>query len=291
MPIFQRSVKTIQHADDGPGALGVGEDAEALTWNNATGHFITNPSGGGTSDHAALTHLDYVSSGHTGFAGTDEANTFTRQQTIQSSMSDVTLSAEYPDNPGFDENLDFWVDTFSAGWAWNSGAALKTPGLGGDLTQAGIGINENELYVFSAQVTGMTAGLVEISVVDNGSNAIFLSFSENGTQSAYAILVGPTVDISIYGYDTFDGRVEYVSLKRSTDGFPTNLEIRDLSNNFGGAIKASANRLIIGNPSNPSAQTIQLAAQVLDLSALPTSPGATGTAWVDEADGNSVKRA
>lgn len=221
----------------------------------------------------------------------DAANTWTRQQTFRSSISDVTLSGEYPDNPGFDDNLDFWVDTFSAGWAWDTGAALKTPGLAGDLTQAGIGINENELYVFSAQVTGMTAGAVEINVVDNSSNAINLSFSADGTQSSYAILTGPTVDISIYADEFFDGRIEYVSFKNATSGFPTNLEIRDLSNNFAGEIKSSANKLMIGNVNNPSAQTIQLAAQIVDISALPTSAGATGTAWIDEADGNTVKRA
>lgn len=222
---------------------------------------------------------------------TAAVNTFTRKQVFRASIDDVALSSEYPDNPGFDENLDFWTDTLSAGWTWDTGAALKTPGLGGDLTQSGIGVNENELYVFGAQVSGMTAGVAEISVIDNGSTAIFLPFSDNGTQSDYAILTGPTVDISIYADEFFDGRVEYVSFKNATGGFPTNIEIKDLSDNAGGVIKASANKLMIGNPSNPSAQTIQLAGQVVDISALPTSAGDPGTAWVDEAAGGAIKRA
>ena len=37
---------------------------------------------GGTSDHSKLTNLDYDSSGHTGFAGTGVANTFTEIQTF-----------------------------------------------------------------------------------------------------------------------------------------------------------------------------------------------------------------
>lgn len=55
MPTFQRTIKAIQHADDGPGALGVGEDAEALTWNNATGHFTTSAGGGGGGGNVAYT--------------------------------------------------------------------------------------------------------------------------------------------------------------------------------------------------------------------------------------------
>ncbi len=218
-------------------------------------------------------------------------NTFTRKQTFQSSIDDASLSGEFPDNPGFDDDLLFWTDTFSAGWNWDTGAALKTPGLAGDLTQSGIGINENELYVFAAQVTGMTAGTVEISVIDNASTVIDLVFSDNGTQSDYAILVGPTIDISIYADEFFDGRVEYVSLKSSNDGYPANIAFKDFSGNAGGAIKAASNKLFIGNTSNPAAQTIQLAGQIIDISDLPTSAGDPGTAWVDEASDNVVKRA
>lgn len=275
MPIFQRTIKAIQHADDGPGALGAGEDTEALTWNNGTGKFVTSAAGGGGGN----------------VAYTDVANVFTRMQTVQSSIDDITLSGDFPDNPGFDGDLSFWTDTFSAGWNWASGAALKTPGIDGDLTQSGIGINENELYVFAAQVTGMTAGVVEISVVDGESTVILLSFSADGTQSDYAILVGPTIDISIYADEFFDGRVEYVSLKSSTGGFPANILLKDFAGNYAGEIKSSSNKLIIGNINNSSAQIIQLAGQIIDISALSTSPGAPGTAWVDEANDNVVKRA
>ena len=260
MPTFQRTIKAIQYADDGPGALGAGEDAEALTWNNATGHFITNPSdgGGGTSDHAALTHLDYVSSNHTGFAGTGEANTFTRKQTLQSSISDVTLSAENLDNSDFADDLSFWDDVDSSGWAWDAGAALKTPGLSGYLTQNNVGINEGYLYVLEVQVTGMTAGVVEARVMEGESTSIYLAFTEDGTQSAYATLIGPTVDISVYADEAFDGRVEYVSLKSSSDGYPENIEFKDFTGNFGGAIKAANSKLIIGKTSDPSSQTVDI---------------------------------
>lgn len=47
--------------------------------------------GGGTSDHAALSNLDYQSAGHTGFAGTATANIFSRKQTFYPSLSDVAL--------------------------------------------------------------------------------------------------------------------------------------------------------------------------------------------------------
>lgn len=261
MPTFQRTIKAIQYADDGPGALGVGEDAEALTWNNATSHFITNPSGGGggTSDHAALTHLDYVSSNHTGFAGTGEANTFTRKQTLQSSISDVTLSAENLDNGDFADDLSFWDDVNSSGWAWDAGAALKTPGLSGYLTQNNVGINAGYLYVLNVQITGMTVGSVEVRVLENEIvSVIYLTFTEDGTQSAYATLIGPTVDISVYADEAFDGRVEYVSLKSSSDGYPENIEFKDFTGNFGGAIKAANSKLIIGKTSDPSSQTVDI---------------------------------
>lgn len=80
MPVFQRSFKTIQATDDGPGTLGAGQDTEVLTWDNGAGHFVMSPGGGGTSDHAALSNLDYASSGHRGFAGTDTKNSFTQAQ-------------------------------------------------------------------------------------------------------------------------------------------------------------------------------------------------------------------
>lgn len=45
----------------------------------------------GTTDHALLLHLDYTSSGHTGFAGTALSNTFAGQQTVQGSNPTLPL--------------------------------------------------------------------------------------------------------------------------------------------------------------------------------------------------------
>lgn len=244
MPIFQRAIKTIQHADDGPGALGSGEDTEALTWDNGTGKFVTSAVGGG------------------GGVSLSAANTWTRQQTIQSAIADVSLSNEYPDNSDFADDLTSWDDTDSAGWVWDTGAAVKPPVLAGSLTQSGIGINEGYLYVFAVQITGMTAGTVGVRVIENESTSIYLAFSENGTQQASAVLTGPTADISIYADEFFDGRVEYVSLKSSNDGYPPNIVFKDFSGNAGGAIKAASNKLIIGDETNPSAQIVQFQAAV-----------------------------
>lgn len=75
-------VERIQDLIDGPGELGPREDGQALVWSWEDRRFITlampsgertervivRAGGGGTTDHAALTNLDYASSGHTGFA-------------------------------------------------------------------------------------------------------------------------------------------------------------------------------------------------------------------------------
>lgn len=238
--------------------------------------------------NAQHTHTDAasggtISGGGGGGVNLDDANTWTRKQTITGSISDATLSGEYLDNNSFDTDLSFWTDESSAGWAWDTGAAAKTPGLDGILDQVGIGVNANELYVIEAQVSGMTAGVVEISIVDGGTSPVVLTFTADGTQSGVAVLVGPTVDIACYADASFDGRVEYVSLKNSTDGYPTNLELKDFNGALGGKLKAANGELQIGNPSSPASQTLTLAARTIIMASLPTSSAGlpTGALWND----------
>lgn len=54
----------------------------------------------GTTDHAALSNLGYASSGHTGFAGTDVANTFSKTQRIGDAGDSIDLN-------GADRHVEF----------------------------------------------------------------------------------------------------------------------------------------------------------------------------------------
>lgn len=79
-------VERIQDLTDGPGEMGPSDHGKFMTWDDTAGHMVMvalpkperpqvvgvafgggTGGGGGTTDHAALTHLDFVSSGHTGF--------------------------------------------------------------------------------------------------------------------------------------------------------------------------------------------------------------------------------
>jgi hypothetical protein len=57
---------------------------------NGNASWMPSGSGGGTTDHAALTNLAYSVSGHTGFAGTGVVNQFSQNQVITGSI--YTLS-------------------------------------------------------------------------------------------------------------------------------------------------------------------------------------------------------
>jgi len=54
-----------------PSTPGAPEHGQGLAWDNAAGAFAwaTMGGGGGSSDHATLTHLDWPSSGHAGAGG------------------------------------------------------------------------------------------------------------------------------------------------------------------------------------------------------------------------------
>lgn len=75
-----RIVTRIQDQDDfdGPPVNG-----QFLKWDDTAQAFVMGAAG--TTNHAALSNLDYASAGHTGFAGVDVANTFALRQTFTSS--------------------------------------------------------------------------------------------------------------------------------------------------------------------------------------------------------------
>jgi hypothetical protein len=89
------TVQVITAGAQGPPGQGVptgGTTGQVLAKNSDTDfdtEWVTG--GGGTSDHADLTNLDYASAGHTGFAGTEVENTFTADQNIQGSVNTNTV--------------------------------------------------------------------------------------------------------------------------------------------------------------------------------------------------------
>lgn len=217
MPTFQRTIKSIQYADDGPGALGAGEDTEALTWDNATGDFVMRVAGGANVAH------------------TDTFNVFTRGQSIAASIADVIdggylAFAQKLSNHDFATgDLTDWNDDAS-GWsvvANGGGYALShTPGSTGTLTQDVAGIN-GEVYILQFTVTGMTTGFVEVY----GSENLDYTATSDGTWPSIGYVNSNPTTITIYVSDDFDGLITSVSLRQSNVGFPPTLFLFDASGN------------------------------------------------------------
>jgi hypothetical protein len=240
MPIFQRSIKTIQNADDGPGVLGSGEDTEALTWDNGTGKFVM-ATGGGTSDHAALSNLDYANAGHTGFAGTGVANTFTHQQTLNTPLFDAVLETDLLVNGDFATDLSDWTDGDSS-WSWSTGAATHTPGAPGTLTQD-VTMPGEGIYCIELSVSGMTAG--QIQAYDN--YWLYVTITGNGIYRTIGY-VSPGTDTIVLSADSdFDGRVEYISFALVTDGtLPANLKFYDAYGILSSELRTFGGSLFMG---------------------------------------------
>lgn len=204
MPIFQRAIKTIQHADDGPGTLGAGQDTEALTWDNGTGKFVMSAVGGGGGN----------------VAYTDARNTFLHQQIFQASVDDLELGDELLSNGGFDTDLTGWTPS-DGDWSVSGGAAIHTPGASATLTQDVTGVGE-AVYVLEITVSGITAGSVQISDSENISKTI----TANGTYKAIDYLSLSTDTITISVSSDFDGQIDSISFKQSMNGFPPSLSLR-----------------------------------------------------------------
>lgn len=83
MPAATRSITRLQDADDLTFTGGAGEDGYRIVWDNGTSKFIMEAV---SSDHSALSNLDYASAGHTGFARTGGTNTFTGVQTFNNAI-------------------------------------------------------------------------------------------------------------------------------------------------------------------------------------------------------------
>lgn len=236
MSFFSRLIDKIQRMSDGPGLLDSDADGYVLRWNNAAGKFeAAPPSGGGTTDHAALSNLDYANSGHTGFAGTGIANIFTRGQSIAAAIADLIdggyLLSERLSNGDFATgDLTDWNDDAS-GWsvvANGGGYALShTPGSDGTLTQDVAGIS-GEVFVLQFTVSGMTTGFVEVY----GSENLDYTADNNGTWRSIGYVASDPTTITVYVSSDFDGLITDVSLKQSSVGFPPVLFLSDALGNF-----------------------------------------------------------
>lgn len=83
-------INRIREARDLATTLGPGVNGYSLIYQHSTGDFVLSDvsgGGGGTSDHALLSNLAYADSGHTGFAGTGVANTFTQNQQFNQNIT------------------------------------------------------------------------------------------------------------------------------------------------------------------------------------------------------------
>lgn len=258
---------TIAGADDVVAPVDPADDGKVLARNSSTGKYehVAMSGGGGTSDHAALSNLDYANANHTGFAGTDVTNTFTRKQTFVPSIADLEGSLiPAIDNPDFDTDLSFWTDD-ATGWGWDTGAAIHTPGQAGTLSQT-ISVTANFLYYFKLEVSSMTAGSVELFDIFSGD--IFVT--ANGTYETLARVGDSTSDtIFINVSDDFDGRIESVAFSVvSSNLFPSSLSVRDLSNTVSGRFSAAQGGLVIQSDTSINLESGNI---LLKANSIPTS--------------------
>lgn len=155
--------------------------------------------------------------GGANIAYTNINNDFTHGQSITPNLADVPLGGEEFTNGGFDTDISGWTDDGS-GWAWNSGALVHTPGVEGFLTQSVTPSVSGDVYLLEMRVTARTAGAAEIY---DSVASLDLYETTNGIFQQAKVITG--VDLfTIYVTADFDGRIEYVSLKRM-DGYPANL--------------------------------------------------------------------
>jgi hypothetical protein len=167
---------------------------------------------GGGGNHALLINLDKANSGHTGFAGTDERNTFGHQQKIKSVLSDAPLYLELLTNNDFDTTLTGWTNDGSFSVA--TGAAVNSSGTG-VLTQV-ITTPNSDLYALEIKITGMTTGWVD--VYDDNDLDASADAPDNGIFQDIQYVAAGTDTIYVEVGDGFDGRIEYVSVKEILEG-------------------------------------------------------------------------
>jgi hypothetical protein len=201
---------------------------------------------GGTSDHAALANLDYASAGHTGFAGTDEANAFTRPNSYRLSSVDFTLGSEMLTNGGFATDLTGWTDDGS-GWSVVGGALVHaTGGADGYLTQV-IAIDSPSVDLIQFTISGATAGYVEVYTDSYEIDAISANGQASGTLSSAGYWnAGATATVTIYCTNDFDGQIESVSAKKVTSGFPALTVFKDLGGTIVSEFRTNAGHGIFG---------------------------------------------
>ncbi len=196
----------IAEADDGPGVLGSGDDGKALVWDNGTGKFVMADVSGGGGGNVAYT---------------DVQNTFLHKQIFQASIDDLDLSSEYLSNGDFDTDLTDWTPS-DGDWSVSGGAATHAPGASATLTQT-VTVPAGAVYVLAVTVSGITAGTVEIYDDEN----IDITLDADGTYKDIGYFSTDTDTITISVSDDFDGRIDSISFKRSTEGFPANMLLMD----------------------------------------------------------------
>lgn len=190
------------------------------------GNLLTDGGSSGTTDHAALDNLDYANAGHTGFAGTGVENTFTANQLFRASATVPVVASNLLTNGEFTSDLSGW--TAGAGWSWSAGAALHTVGNTAKLTQNISSLAVGDLYMLSVQISGMTAGWVDIYIDPSFTAEVYVDTGD-GTYRDVFIMDATSATIAVEPSSDFDGRVEFVRFQAVIGGIPAPLAILDIN--------------------------------------------------------------
>lgn len=287
----------IATADDVVAPVDPADDGKVLARNSSTGKYehVVMSGGGGTSNHAELSNLDYANAGHTGFAGIDVKNSFTQGQAflvlyrLGGDIGDGG-NMESGDPPGgFD--YDPSVTASASTDAYSGSQSLRM-----ELSEANKGATQGEgaipgtIYrcqVFAKAISGAARfrayesadPFTEVGSAETTLTNIWesLVFDFTASASGYNLEmsgVGAT-DIVLFDDMTMKQLLAVMDHK-----YLDNLDYAN-SNHTGFA----------GTDTENVFSVKQTFSSDVDFSGLPTSPGATGTLWVDEANGGVVKRA
>lgn len=128
----------IATADDGPGALGGGDDGKVLAWDDGTQRFVMATGGGGSFSEA-------------------DPHTWTRLQTFATNVAD----GEPSENMLLLDDISQWTEGDSTDWSLVAGVLSHTPGAFGEIGQD-ITFVTGTPYTLTVTIAGMSAGGVDV---------------------------------------------------------------------------------------------------------------------------------
>lgn len=184
----------------------------------------------GVTDHSLLSNLTYAASGHTGFAGTGVANTFTRAQFIDGSADETQLRVQGHSTMGATSYLQTWEQSTGT-----VKALLNNSGV--------LALATNTI---SATTLGLEVGSVNTSITSGQGYLINGALTTNVSSASSALLAGMSLNVSTGGGTSGAISGELIGMLFNTTVAGTGA---------GSLTKVTAHRAVINHTSMPNTTT------------------------------------